>query len=62
MTIWLVLLIVGLSSAFINNTAVVVLFIPIVLSLCCELDISPSKLLMPVSHASILAGNIPIWK
>jgi len=53
----LVLLIVGVSSAFINNTAVVVLFIPIVLSLSCELKLSPSKLLMPVSHASILAGT-----
>lgn len=55
--ILLVLLIVGLSSAFINNTPVVVLFIPIVLSLSCEMNISPSKLLMPVSHASILAGT-----
>ena len=39
----LVLLIVALSSAFINNTPVVVLFIPIVLSLSCELGFSPSK-------------------
>lgn len=53
----LVLLIVGSSSALINNTPVVVLFIPIVLSLGCEMNISPSKLLMPVSHASILAGT-----
>ena len=53
----LVLVIVGVSSAFINNTAIVVLFIPIVLSLCCEMKLSPSKLLMPVSHASILAGT-----
>ncbi|MEN8244063.1 MAG: SLC13 family permease [Thermodesulfobacteriota bacterium] len=55
--ILLVLFIVGSSSAFINNTPVVVLFIPIVLSLGCEMNISPSKLLMPVSHASILAGT-----
>ena len=55
--ILLVLLIVGVSSAFINNTPVVVLFIPIVLSISCELNLSPSKLLMPVSYASILAGT-----
>jgi di/tricarboxylate transporter len=55
--ILLILLIVGVSSAFINNTPVVVLFIPIVLSLSCDLNMSPSKLLMPVSHASILAGT-----
>ena len=53
----LVLLIVGASSAFINNTPVVVLFIPVVLGLSCEMSLSPSKLLMPVSHASILAGT-----
>ncbi|MFZ0134639.1 MAG: SLC13 family permease [Desulfobacterales bacterium] len=52
-----VMLIVGLASAFINNTPVVVLFIPIVLSLSCELGFSPSKFLIPVSYASILAGT-----
>ncbi|HHP7233474.1 MAG TPA: SLC13 family permease [Desulfobacterales bacterium] len=52
-----VLLVVGISSAFINNTPVVVLFIPIVLSLSCELGFSPSKFLIPVSYASILAGT-----
>jgi di/tricarboxylate transporter len=52
-----ILLIVVLASAFINNTPVVVLFIPIVLSLSCELDISPSKFLIPISYASILAGT-----
>ncbi len=53
----MVLLIVALSSAFINNTPVVVLFIPIVLSLSCELGFSPSKFLIPISYASILAGT-----
>ncbi|MFZ0611089.1 MAG: SLC13 family permease [Desulfobacterales bacterium] len=52
-----IMLIVGVSSAFINNTPVVVLFIPIVLSLSCELGFSPSKFLIPVSYASILAGT-----
>ena len=53
----LVLLIVALASAFINNTPVVVLFIPVVLSLTCEFDLSPSKFLIPMSYASILAGT-----
>jgi len=53
----LVLLIVGLASAFINNTPVVVLFIPIILGMSCQLGLSPSKLLIPVSYASILAGT-----
>jgi di/tricarboxylate transporter len=57
LAIFLILVIVGTASAFINNTPVVVLFIPIILSLGCELDFSPSKVLIPASYASILAGT-----
>jgi len=53
----IVLLIVGITSAFINNTPVVVLFIPIVMSLSCDYDFSPSKMLIPVSYVSILGGT-----
>jgi di/tricarboxylate transporter len=51
------LLIVAVASAFINNTPVVVLFIPIITSLSCEYNLSPSKFLIPISYASILAGT-----
>ncbi len=57
LAMFLILLVVGAASAFINNTPVVVLFIPIILSLSCELDVSPSQFLIPVSYASILAGT-----
>ena len=57
LAIFLILIIVGSASAFINNTPVVVLFIPIILSLSCELKFSPSKFLIPISYASILAGT-----
>jgi len=53
----IILFVVAGASAFINNTPVVVLFIPIVLGLSCDYDMSPSKLLIPVSYASILAGT-----
>lgn len=53
----LILLTVAFASAFINNTPVVVLFIPIVMGLSCECDFSPSKLLIPLSYVSILAGT-----
>ena len=56
-TVILILTTVALSSAFINNTPVVVLFIPIVMGLSCECDFSPSKLLIPLSYVSILAGT-----
>ncbi len=53
----LILLTAALASAFINNTPVVVLFIPIIMGLSCDCDFSPSKLLIPLSYASILAGT-----
>jgi di/tricarboxylate transporter len=48
---------VAVASAFINNTPVVVLFIPVVMRMCCKFGLSPSKFLIPVSYASILAGT-----
>ena len=53
----LIFVTVAFASAFINNTPVVVLFIPIVMALSCECDFSPSKLLIPLSYVSILAGT-----
>lgn len=55
--LFLVVLFVACASAFINNTPVVVLFIPIIFTLGCEYGFSPSKYLIPVSYASILAGT-----
>ena len=53
----LILVSVAAASAFINNTPVVILFIPVVMAMCCELGLSPSKFLIPISYASILAGT-----
>lgn len=53
----IILITVAIASAFINNTPVVILFIPVVMTMCCEYGLSPSKFLIPVSYASILAGS-----
>jgi len=50
------MLLVGLISAFINNTPVVAVFIPIMLGLAATNKIDPSRLLMPVSFASMFGG------
>lgn len=47
---------IGLVSAFINNTAAVAIFLPIVLGLARDTGISPSKLLIPLSFASMFGG------
>ena len=58
---WSVLLvvlpIVAVISAFINNTPVVVVFMPILISLAASRGIKPSKLLIPLSFASIFGGT-----
>jgi len=47
----------ALISAFINNTPVVVVFMPILISLAAARGLKPSKLLMPLSFASIMGGT-----
>ena len=44
-------------SAFINNTAAVAIFLPIVLQASRGLRLSPSKLLMPMAFLAILGGT-----
>ncbi len=53
----LILSIVAISSAFLNNTPVVAMFIPVVLGLSRKLGINPSRLLIPLSFAAILGGT-----
>ncbi len=48
--------IVALLSAFINNTPVVAVFIPIMMSTAIDNKLSPSKLLIPISFASMFGG------
>lgn len=51
-----VLPIVAAISAFMNNTPVVVVFMPIMISLAAARGLKPSKLLLPLSYAAIFGG------
>jgi di/tricarboxylate transporter len=53
----LVLLIAAVISAFMNNTPVVVMFLPVLGSVAGRLRMSVSKVLMPLSFVAILGGN-----
>lgn len=44
-------------SAFVNNTPVVVILAPVVVALARSLSVAPSKLLIPLSFASIFGGT-----
>jgi di/tricarboxylate transporter len=45
-------------SAFINNTPVVAIFTPVAIALAASRNIKPSKLLIPLSYATILGGTM----
>jgi di/tricarboxylate transporter len=47
---------IAIISAFINNTAAVAILLPPVLTMARRLDTSPSKLLIPLSFASLFGG------
>ncbi|MEO0453415.1 MAG: SLC13 family permease [Verrucomicrobiota bacterium] len=48
--------IVAVSSAFVNNTPIVAIFMPVLLGLARSREIPASKLLIPLSYASIMGG------
>lgn len=47
----------ALPSAFINNTPVVAVFLPLVLTVCSKRGFSPSKFLIPLSYAAQFGGT-----
>lgn len=54
--ILIIMLIIAVISAFINNTAAVAIFIPVMISLSDKLGKSASKLLIPLSFAAMFGG------
>ncbi|MBV2358229.1 SLC13 family permease [Thalassococcus sp. CAU 1522] len=53
----MIMAVVIVASAFMNNTPVVVVMLPIFVQLAKVLGLAPSKLLIPLSYAAILGGT-----
>ncbi len=53
------IMVIGVAgvSAFVNNTPVVIVLMPVMLSLAREMGVASSKLLIPLSYASIFGGT-----
>ena len=49
-----------IASAFVNNTPVVLVMIPVFIQLARRLNLPASKLLIPLSYASILGGTLTL--
>ncbi len=60
MVIVLLAIITIASSAFMNNTPVVVVLIPIVMKLASEMNSSASKYLIPLSYLAIMGGMLTL--
>ncbi len=45
------------ASAFMNNTPIVAMLIPIIKNYCRRMNLSPSKFMLPLSYAAILGGT-----
>ena len=51
-----VMLVAGSLSAFINDTAVVALLMPVVIQVSYDIKVSPAKLLIPLSFGALMGG------
>ncbi|SFK07507.1 SLC13 family permease [Celeribacter neptunius] len=58
--IGMLLLVVVVLSAFVANTPVVVVMIPVFVQLSGKLGVAPSKLLIPLSYSAIMGGTITL--
>lgn len=56
----MVMLAVGLMSAFMNNIGAVAILLPAVVSVAREMKVAPSKLLIPLAWASLMGGNMTL--
>ena len=60
LAIALLMALVVLASAFVNNTPVVLVMIPVFVQLAGKLGLTASKLLIPLSYAAILGGTLTL--
>ncbi|MFT6606157.1 MAG: di/tricarboxylate transporter [Halocynthiibacter sp.] len=49
-----------IASAFVSNTPVVVVMIPVFVQMAGKVGVAPSKLLIPLSYAAILGGSLTL--
>ena len=48
------------ASAFVNNTPVVLVLIPVVVRLAGSIGLAPTRLLIPLSYAAIMGGSLTL--
>ncbi|QLB13894.1 citrate transporter [Bisgaardia hudsonensis] len=56
----LLMLVVASLGAFMSSTGIVAIFIPVVLVICRQMNISPKQLMMPLSMAGLISGMMTL--
>src|SRR5690625_40207 len=56
----IIMITVGVFSAFMSNTGTVAVLMPVVISVALSMKISPAQLLMPLAFASSLGGVLTL--
>ena len=60
MTILVLFSFIAVASAFMNNTPLVAVMIPVVIQIAAKLGKAPSRFLIPLSHMTVLGGMITL--
>ncbi|GHC18009.1 MULTISPECIES: SLC13 family permease [Gemmobacter] len=60
MTIFVLYGFIAIASAFMNNTPLVAVMIPVVIQIAGRIGSSPSKMLIPLSHMTVMGGMISL--
>lgn len=58
--LWGLMIVCGTISAFLNNTSIVIIFLPVVMAVCRRQGVAPSRMLIPLSFATVAGGMITL--
>ncbi len=58
--LWVLMAVCGVMSAFLNNTSIVIIFLPVVMAVCRRQGVAPSRMLIPLSFATVAGGMISL--
>ncbi|MBL3575910.1 SLC13 family permease [Rhodovulum sulfidophilum] len=58
--LFLMMIVTVLASAFMNNTPVVILLTPVMISVAASVGVAPSRLLIPLSFSAIFGGTLTL--
>jgi di/tricarboxylate transporter len=58
--LWVLMLVCGGLSAVLNNTSIVIIFLPIVMSVCRRQAVPASRVLIPLSFATVAGGMVTL--